>query len=207
MDIAIVSCIQVIRDTQNLYAQTLCVSELLCNWTNAGCLKYRKLYMVGDDHFDLTLSPDANKTNTFDVLNLSTSEKLSLTVEILDDSRARCLFERNIIEVAFFELNVKQIYCEINGVSRLYEDMINNHQGGKRIASSGTVVSPMHGSLLEVNVNIGENVVEGQLLAVLEAMKMHYEIRAEISGQVEAVFSQKGDQISADDVLLEIKDR
>ena len=88
-----------------------------------------------------------------------------------------------------------------------YEDMINNHQGGKRIASSGTVVSPMHGSLLEVNVNIGENVVEGQLLAVLEAMKMHYEIRAEISGQVEAVFSQKGDQISADDVLLEIKDR
>ena len=87
------------------------------------------------------------------------------------------------------------------------EDMINNHQGGKRIASSGTVVSPMHGSLLEVNVNIGENVVEGQLLAVLEAMKMHYEIRAEISGQVEAVFSQKGDQISADDVLLEIKDR
>ena len=207
LDIAIVSCIQVIRDTQNLYAQTLCVSELLCNWTNAGRLKYRKLYMLGDDHFDLTLSPDANKTNTFDVLNLSTSEKLSLTVEILDDSRARCLFERNIIEVAFFELNVKQIYCEINGVSRLYEDMINNHQGGKRIASSGTVVSPMHGSLLEVNVNIGENVVEGQLLAVLEAMKMHYEIRAEISGQVEAVFSQKGDQISADDVLLEIKDR
>ena len=207
LDIAIVACIQVIRDTQNLYSQTLCVSELLCNWTNAGCLRYRKLYMVGDDHFDLTLSPDANKTNTFDVLNLSTSEKLSLTVEILDDSRARCLFERNIIEVAFFELNVKQIYCEINGVSRLYEDMINNHQGGKRIASSGTVVSPMHGSLLEVNVNIGENVVEGQLLAVLEAMKMHYEIRAEISGQVEAVFSQKGDQISADDVLLEIKDR
>lgn len=207
LDIAIVSCIQVIRDTQNLYSQTLCVSELLCNWTNAGCLRYRKLYMVGDDHFDLTLSPDANKTNTFDVLNSSTSEKLSLTVEILDDSRARCHLERNIIEVAFFELNVKQIYCEINGVSRLYEDMINNHQGGKRIASSGTVVSPMHGSLLEVNVNIGENVVEGQLLAVLEAMKMHYEIRAEISGQVEAVFSQKGDQISADDVLLEIKER
>ena len=207
LDTAIVSCIQVIRDAQNLYAQTLCVSELLCNWTNAGCLRYRKLYMVGDDHFDLTLTPDANKTNTFDVLNLSTSEKLSLTVEILDDSRARCLFERNIIEVAFFELNVKQIHCEINGVSRLYEDMINNHQGGRRIESSGTVVSPMHGSLLEVNVNIGENVVEGQLLAVLEAMKMHYEIRAEISGQVEAVFSQKGDQISADDVLLEIKDR
>ena len=207
LDIAIVACIQVIRDTQNLYGQTLCVSELLCNWTNAGCLRYRKLYMVGDDHFDLTLSPVANKTSTFDVLNLSTSEKLSLTVEILDDSRARCLLERNIIEVAFFELNVKQIYCEINGLSRLYEDMINNHQGGRRIESSGTVVSPMHGSLLEVNVNIGENVVEGQLLAVLEAMKMHYEIRAEISGQVEAVFSQKGDQISADDVLLEIKDR
>jgi len=52
LDIAIVSCIQVIRDTQNLYAQTLCVSELLCNWTNAGCLKYRKLYMLGDDHFE-----------------------------------------------------------------------------------------------------------------------------------------------------------
>ena len=44
-----------------------------------------------------------------------------------------------------------------------------------------------NGLLLEVMVSPGDNVVKGQTLAVLEAMKMHYEILAEVDGTVEEV--------------------
>jgi geranyl-CoA carboxylase alpha subunit len=63
----------------------------------------------------------------------------------------------------------------------------------------------MHGSLLEVAVAVGDSVFKGQLLAVLEAMKMHYEIVAEVDGEVVEVSAVAGDQVAVDAVLIEIK--
>jgi geranyl-CoA carboxylase alpha subunit len=63
----------------------------------------------------------------------------------------------------------------------------------------------MHGSLLEVAVDVGDSVSKGQLLAVLEAMKMHYEIVAEVDGEVVEVSAVAGDQVTVDAVLIEIK--
>jgi geranyl-CoA carboxylase alpha subunit len=62
----------------------------------------------------------------------------------------------------------------------------------------------MHGALLEVCVSVGDQVEAGQKLAVLEAMKMHYEIEAEAAGTVVDVQAEAGKQIAADDLLFEI---
>lgn len=48
---------------------------------------------------------------------------------------------------------------------------------------------------------------KGQNLAVLEAMKMHYEIVAEIDGTVDVVTAVAGNQVAADDVLIEITEQ
>jgi geranyl-CoA carboxylase alpha subunit len=50
----------------------------------------------------------------------------------------------------------------------------------------------------------GDQVVVGQVLAVLEAMKMHYEISAEIDGTVMDVSAVTGNQVATDDLLVEI---
>jgi geranyl-CoA carboxylase alpha subunit len=63
----------------------------------------------------------------------------------------------------------------------------------------------MHGLLLEVRVSPGDTVAAGQTLAVLEAMKMHYEIVAEAAGQVTEVMAEAGNQVAADDLLIEIE--
>jgi biotin carboxyl carrier protein len=65
----------------------------------------------------------------------------------------------------------------------------------------------MHGLLLEVLVEPGDPVVKGQTLAVLEAMKMHYEIQAEIDGTVAEVSAVAGKQVAVDDVLIEIDEQ
>ena len=69
------------------------------------------------------------------------------------------------------------------------------------------MIAPMHGLLLEVMVSPGDKVVKGQTLAVLEAMKMHYEILAEVDGTVEEVSAVAGSQVAVDDLLIEIKEK
>jgi biotin carboxyl carrier protein len=54
-------------------------------------------------------------------------------------------------------------------------------------------------------VACGDMVEAGQTLAVLEAMKMHYEIVAEAAGEVTEVMAEAGNQVAADDLLIEIE--
>ena len=62
-------------------------------------------------------------------------------------------------------------------------------------ALSGTNRAPMSGQVLEVNVKAGEPVEAGQVLMIMEAMKMEHSIRAAEDGVVEQVFYSAGDQV------------
>ena len=61
--------------------------------------------------------------------------------------------------------------------------------GGKPINS------PLPGVIIGVRVNVGDNVKAGQVVAILEAMKMENEIQAEFDGTVTAVNVSQGDSI------------
>lgn len=72
-------------------------------------------------------------------------------------------------------------------------------------AASGkgnNVVAPMPGSILKVNVKAGDAVKRGQVLLVLEAMKMENEITAPADGKVSAVKVAAGQCISAGETLV-----
>ena len=71
-------------------------------------------------------------------------------------------------------------------------------------AGDGLVTAPMHGQLLEVLVSKGDDVVKGQRLAILEAMKMQHEILAEIDGKVSDIHVEPNTQIALDTLILEI---
>ena len=57
------------------------------------------------------------------------------------------------------------------------------------------VTSPLPGVIIAVKVNVGDTVKAGQVVAVLEAMKMENEIQAEFDGTVTAVNAAKGDSV------------
>lgn len=57
------------------------------------------------------------------------------------------------------------------------------------------VTSPLPGVIIAVKVNVGDAVKAGQVVAILEAMKMENEIQAESDGTVTAVNVAKGDSV------------
>jgi len=65
----------------------------------------------------------------------------------------------------------------------------------KSATGSKAVTSPLPGVIIAVKVNVGDAVKAGQVVAILEAMKMENEIQAESDGTVTAVNVAKGDSI------------
>lgn len=67
------------------------------------------------------------------------------------------------------------------------------------------VKSPMQGNVLSVNVKKGDRVSKGDVLLILEAMKMENEIISNVSGVVNDVFVANGKNVDNGEVLLVIK--
>ena len=67
------------------------------------------------------------------------------------------------------------------------------------------VESPMPGNILKVNVSVGQSVGQGDVLVVLEAMKMENEIMAPRAGTVAQVLVSKGSTVDTGAVLVVLK--
>ena len=71
-------------------------------------------------------------------------------------------------------------------------------------AEGNTVTSPMPGTILEINVAVGKAVKSGDVLMVLEAMKMENEIMAPCDGTVTAISVTKGASVNSGAALCTI---
>ena len=73
------------------------------------------------------------------------------------------------------------------------------------VSANGTqVLAPMPGAILNVNVSVGAAVKAGDVLMVLEAMKMENDIVAPCDGVVKQIPVAKGSTVNTDDVLAVI---
>jgi geranyl-CoA carboxylase alpha subunit len=84
-------------------------------------------------------------------------------------------------------------------------DITHEPAGGQNAASSGTVKAPMDGAIVEVLVSEGQQVSKGQLLVVLEAMKMEHPLKAGIDGVIRRVQVSQGDQVKNRQLLVEVE--
>jgi acetyl-CoA/propionyl-CoA carboxylase biotin carboxyl carrier protein len=70
---------------------------------------------------------------------------------------------------------------------------------------SGEVAAPMQGTIVKVNVEVGQTVAVGDSVVVLEAMKMENQIAADKAGKVAKVNVKQGDTVGSGDVLVVIE--
>ncbi|MDM8160030.1 biotin/lipoyl-containing protein [Labilibaculum sp. K2S] len=125
------------------------------------------------------------------------------------------------VEIKDFEGSSAKI--EVNGTSydvdvhvadkssktpRLVRKPVVNKPGEGSIKKSGggasTVKAPLPGSIIKINIAVGDSINPGDTLLVMEAMKMENNVLAEKGGTVKAIKVAVGDSVLQDDVLIEI---
>jgi len=68
----------------------------------------------------------------------------------------------------------------------------------------GDISSPMPGKVVSVKVSSGDKVKKGDVLLIVEAMKMENEIHSPVDGVVEEVYVREGDQVNPDECLMRV---
>lgn len=67
------------------------------------------------------------------------------------------------------------------------------------------IVAPMPGNVIDIKVNAGVRVKKGQMLFILEAMKMENEVYSPYDGTVTKVLVSKGATVATNDIMMIIK--
>ena len=78
-------------------------------------------------------------------------------------------------------------------------------EGKKAMGNENEVVASMSANVFKVQVAVGDKVIAGQSLIVLEAMKMEIPIESPRDGEVAEILTQKGATVSTGDVLVKLK--
>lgn len=72
------------------------------------------------------------------------------------------------------------------------------------VAGGNSIKAPLPGTITKLNVKVGDSVTQGQVLLVLEAMKMQNDIESDYTGTVTAIAVNQGDTVMEGAVLLTI---
>ena len=199
-DSAVAAVLELTLQHQTLHSNSILVAPQLRDWASASPLVSRKLYIHGEQVHDLSVTPvGSDRYRVFDADNATVIELLT----VLEDT-AQVSIDGEQHLVRHFSPDESKLYLSINGRAATYCDQIRLAGVQDDAAGSGRIIAPMHGLLLEVRVKAGDRVESGQTLAILEAMKMHYEIAADAAGEVIEVLAVEGQQVAVDDLLIDI---
>ena len=72
-------------------------------------------------------------------------------------------------------------------------------------AAGGGITAPMPGSVLDIKVKAGDKVNVGDVVMLLEAMKMEIEVSSTVSGTVKGIAVSKGSSVNTGDVLVTVE--
>ena len=106
------------------------------------------------------------------------------------------------------------VFMTMNGTPRTVyvpDDRVDESTGGGKAVkrkkagpSPLEVGAPMPGSVVEVNVAVGDTVAKGQKLCSLSAMKMVVVVSAPSDGVIKDVLVEKGDVVASQDLVVEM---
>lgn len=94
------------------------------------------------------------------------------------------------------------IMLNTDKVFKLYRGYKPSSLGGD---SAGGLFTQMPGKVVKINCKVGDKVVKGQTLLILEAMKMENEIKSGIDGVVKAVHVKAGDALENGVLMMEVE--
>jgi len=159
-------------------------------------------YRLGLEQQDWTVQMLAGSDDRFTVNVMQRA--LALTV-INCDERAVTLEVDGLRQCHAYRIDGEELWLFTHPGNLRLEDRTHALISSQSSVSSGTLKAPMDGAIVDVLVSEGSPVSKGQLLVVLEAMKMEHPLKAGIDGVLKRVQVKVGDQVKNRQVLLQVE--
>ncbi|MET3455410.1 acetyl/propionyl/methylcrotonyl-CoA carboxylase subunit alpha [Pseudomonas kilonensis] len=155
---------------------------------------------VGERDWVLSLEAEADGT-----LNIRSAGRL-IELKLLDvDAQGATLVIDGIRQRHAWRLDGHDLWLSTRPGGLHLQDRTLAPVAAQASASDGTLQAPMDGAIIEVLVSEGSPVHQGQLLMVLEAMKMEHPLKAGIDGVVRQLHVTRGAQVKNRQVLLRVE--
>lgn len=139
----------------------------------------------------------------------------TFTVQLCDQSVYIEVLERTAEQLVYLIDGVRRRVQYVLDDDQLYLDRDNGNVAIRNVtyaapetvdvAGDGKIRAPMDGAVVNILVDKGDQVVKGQTLLVLEAMKIQQQIKSDVDGVVDNVLGQQGQQVKKRQMLFTIQ--
>ena len=127
-------------------------------------------------------------------------EVVELTLSSIQDAWIR-FKSGGILQGAAFVFDGDDLHLDLDGVSHGFFEFKPALASAKGRDGNGRLTAPMAGRIVAVRARVGDDVIKGQILVILEAMKMEHEIKAPGDGVLGSVLVATGDQVEPKQIL------
>ncbi|MEM8858296.1 MAG: acetyl-CoA carboxylase biotin carboxylase subunit [Chloroflexota bacterium] len=127
-----------------------------------------------------------------------------LQIKCLEQSPNTLFFEQDgLRSTAVFAFEPDgDLWLQVDGKCHFFSDSLLNPPENADGEGSGRIVAPMPGAVMRLDVNVGDTVIKGQTLLILEAMKMEHAIPAPFDGTVEEILVVEGQQMQPKELMI-----
>lgn len=139
----------------------------------------------------------------------------TFTVQLCDQSVCLEVLERTAEQLIYLIDGVRRRVQYVLEGEQLYLDQDNGNIAISNVtyaapeiadvAGDGKIRAPMDGAVVNILVNKGDQVVKGQTLLILEAMKIQQQIKSDVDGIIDDVLGQQGQQVKKRQMLFTIQ--
>lgn len=139
----------------------------------------------------------------------------TFTVQLCDQTVCIEVIEKTDEQLTYFVDGIRRRVQYVLDGDQLYLDRDNGNVAIRNVTyaapetadvvGDGKIRAPMDGAVINILVNKGDQVVKGQTLLVLEAMKIQQQIRSDVDGVVEDILGQQGQQVKKRQMLFSIQ--
>jgi len=130
-------------------------------------------------------------------------EQYELDLESMGDGLL-CIIDNGVRQRCQYHCRGDHLYLQAFGQALAVRDVTHQPASGAAASGSGRITATMDGAIIDVLVQAGQAVKQGDTLVILEAMKMEHPVKADRDGTVGEILTAKGNQVKRSQLLVEI---
>lgn len=182
-----------------LISAALAKSNGTNHWRNNPNRPIRHTFAVGDETFEVLLSPQSHS------YQVTIGEVVySVRLQSTENHNYTLLINAHQQRVSVFQSGDDWWVHTLDGTYRL--QWVNPLPiPNMSVSEQGSLRAPMPGQVISIHVEIGQEIVVGDVLMIIEAMKMEHRIEAPYDGKIERIHYNVGDTVQQDAILLALK--